>query len=248
LAMNNDYALQPAHTDGDATIMATRAGFRERLRHAPLFSRVTDADLDEVVEFSRPAYVEKDKLLFRKNEPCSACYLLVSGLLTLQVHGPRGQEKTVELVQPGETFAEDALFSGFGYPADARAVADSSLIAIEAFPFARLLQQRPNLAWHLLGGLSRRLYQRERQIESLSLWPAEQRVAAYLLESCDPERAALPVTRIPPRRKEFASILGITVETLCRVLGSFRRRALISVGDTGIVILDHQRLRGLVQN
>ena len=94
--------------------------------------------------------------------------------------------------------------------------------------------------------MSRRLHFLVEQIRSVSLRNAEQRVAGYLLENYDPEDTTKPVARIPERRSELASILGLTTETLCRVVASFRRQGWIATVDHDIVVAEAHSLKGLL--
>lgn len=138
------------------------------------------------------------------------------------------------------------MFSGQGYPVNAMALEDTRAVAIDAFSLTRLLLQRPDLAWRMLAVMSRRLHFLVEQIRSVSLRNAEQRVAGYLLENYDPEDATKPVARIPARRSELASILGLTTETLCRVVASFRRHGWIATVDHDIVVEEAHSLKGLL--
>jgi CRP-like cAMP-binding protein len=84
------------------------------------------------------------------------------------------------------------------------------------------------------------------QITELSLLNAEQRVAAYLLEHRDTDDLDGPVGNIPYRRKDLASRLNLTPETLCRVLGHFRKRGWISMpSNSKLLIHDADALREL---
>lgn len=227
--------------------MIANAKYSGLLRESALFAGYSEEQIGQVLKFSKRVSAERDAMLFRANEPCSAFYFVVSGMVKLYCRNDRNQEKIIEIVEPGQTFAEAALFSGQGYPVNARAMEDSELIAIEGFAFTRFLHQHPQLIWNMLSNLSRRLHQLVKQVETLSLHNAEQRVAAYLLEFSDVEAPQCLVRHLPPRRAELAGILGITVETLCRVLTSLRKRDLIQTEDSRIEVLDLSGLQRLLR-
>jgi CRP-like cAMP-binding protein len=218
----------------------------ETLRTTPLFSAFGDADLAVVTHLCHLKALEPEEILFREGEACGAVYCLVSGLVKLYVSGPDHHEKVVEFVDPGRTFAEAAMFSGQGYPVNARALDDSLVVAIDAFSLMRYLREHSELAWQMLAVMSRRLHYLVGQIRSLSLHNSEQRLAAYLLDNYDPGEPDRPVARIPARRSELASMLGLTTETLCRGVAKFRREGWIETVDHDIVVHDPEALRGLV--
>ena len=218
----------------------------ETLRTTPLFAAFPDADMEAVAHFCHVRSFRPEEILFREGEACSAVYCLVSGLVKLYVSGPDDHEKVVEFVDPGRTFAEAAMFSGQGYPVTAMALDDSQVIAIDAFSLMRYLRQHADLAWQMLAVMSRRLHYLVNQIRSVSLHNSEQRLAAYLLENYDPEERDRPVARIPARRSELASMLGLTTETLCRAVAKFRCQGSIHTLDHDIVVQDPEALRELV--
>lgn len=218
----------------------------DRLRAAPLFREYSDAEMREVGGFSRPRFLAGGKTLFLQGEPCSAFYLLCSGHIKLSVGSDRDHEKIIETIEPGETFAEAALFSGQGYPVSAIALQDSQLIAVEGFAFFRFVQRNPHLSWKMLANLSRRAHQLVRQLETLTLLNAEQRVVAYLLEHSDPSVPGCEVRRVPPRRGDLAAVMGITAETLCRILSKLKRQGLLDLGEGHIRVLDPTALRDLL--
>lgn len=215
----------------------------ETLRATTLFSAFPDAHLEAVARFSRLASFSPEEVLFREGEPCSAVYCCISGLVKLYLLGSDQHEKALEFVGAGQTFAEAAMFSGQGYPVNAVALDVTRLVAIDAFSLMRHLRQHPELTWQMLAVISRSLHALVGQIRSVSLHSAEQRVASYLLANHDPEEPALPIGGNPSRRSELASMLGLTTETLCRVIASFRRRGWIETADHQIVVSEPDALQ-----
>lgn len=216
------------------------------LHQTLLFSGYSSADLAEVARFSRRVSLSADEGLFREGEPCRALYSVVEGLVKLFVLGPDNHEKTVEFIEPGQTFAEAAMFSGQGYPVNAVALEATELVEVDAYSLLRYLRTRPELSWQMLAVLSRRTHQLVEQIRSVSLHSAEQRVAAYLLANYDPDEPDRPVGHVPGRRAELASRLGLTTETLCRVVANFRRQGWIATPENRVIVGDPDALRAVM--
>ena len=220
----------------------------DTLKRAYLFSGYAARDLAEVSRFAKLVHLESHDVLFRESEPCSAIYCLAEGLVKLCLYGPKRQEKIVEIIGPGQTFAEAAMFSGQGYPVSAVAIEDTRLIAIDAFSFMRYLRQRPELNWTMMAMLSRRLHQLVGQVKSMSLHSAEQKVAKYLMDYYDDDDPGRPVSNLPPRRADLAAVLGITAETLCRVIANLRQRGWITTTDSAIVITAPSQMTSLLKD
>jgi CRP-like cAMP-binding protein len=216
------------------------------LRQTTLFSGYPENDLLAVGRFSRLVSLPAEEMLFREGEPCRAIYCVNEGLVRLYLHGPEHQEKTVEVVEPGQTFAEAAMFSGQGYPVTAMAIEDSQLVEVDAYSLMRYLHDHPELNWQMLSVMSRRMHQLVGQIRSASLHNAEQKVASFLIQNYDPTEPGAAVAHLPPGRARLASMLGLTTETLCRVISSFRRRGWIVTTDTSIHVQSEPGLRGIL--
>ncbi len=220
----------------------------DALKKSHLFSGYAARDMAEISRFAKLVYLESHAVLFRESEPCSAIYCLVEGLVKLCLYGPKRQEKMVEIIGPEQTFGEAAMFSGQGYPVSAVAIEDSRLIAVDAFSFMRYLRQRPELNWTMMAMLSRRMHQLVGQVKSMSLHNAEQKVAKYLMDYYDDDFPTRPVSNLPPRRADLAAVLGITAETLCRVIANFRQRGWITTLDNAIVVSSPVDMRGLIMD
>lgn len=217
------------------------------LRATPLFSAYTPEEFVQLSKFCRPMRCNANTVLFREQEACSAIYLLLEGFVELYRQDNGGHKKVIEFISSGQTFAEAALFSGQGYPVSAITLLDSELLYIDGMRFSRFLQAYPQLMWRMLGTMSVRLHYLISHITSLGLHSAEQKVAAYLLQHCDEDSPGHEVMNLPNRRVELASRLSLSVETLCRILGNFRRKELIRTEDSSrIYILDTAELRALL--
>lgn len=218
------------------------------LRSTPLFANLAERDLARLAALSRIRHLPARASLFEEGAACSAFYVLLDGFVELERRGPDGEPRVVEFVEPGETFAEAAMFSGQGYPVSATALLDSRLIEISAYRFLRFLQANPQVGWAMLANLSRRLHQLVGHLAAASVQGAEQKVAAYLLAYGESGGGERWVGHLPNRRKDLAKRIGLSAESLCRVLGSFRARGWIATEDASrIRLLDVEALEGLLR-
>jgi CRP-like cAMP-binding protein len=219
------------------------------LRRAPMFRGYDEDSFTALIEVSQCCELQPGETIFEEDTPCRAFFFVLEGFVQLSRREPSGKPRVVEFIEPGETFAEAAMFSGRGYPVTAVVMAETRLVEINAYRFMRLLRTRPQISWTMLAELSMRLHQLVSHIATSSLHGAEQKVAAYLLDHCDHEAEVLAVSHLPNRRKELASRLGISTESLCRVLGTFRDRGWISTRDsTRIEVLAEGELKALLQD
>jgi CRP-like cAMP-binding protein len=217
------------------------------LRLSPLFSGLAEGELREIAVMAQWRDVEEGERLFAAGDPCEAIYLVKAGLVKLYVLGPRGRQKVIEFVQPGDSFAEAAMFSGQGYPVNAMAIAPARLVGVDAFSLSRYLRAHPEMAWNMMAQMSRRLHQLIGQVRSMTLHNAEQRLAQFLLQGYDAGDPQSAVVELPSSRADLALALNVTPETLCRTLGKFKQAGWVGADKGRLVIHDAAGLANLLR-
>ncbi len=220
----------------------------QELRRAYLFADMDEVHLQTLARAMQEIRLEAGETLFRHGEPAERFFYLREGLIKLFRLSPEGDEKIIEIMKPGETFAEAVMFMGTKgrYPVNAEAVAASRLLAFDQKPFLGLLRESPEACFGLLASMSRRLHMLVNQIESLTLQNATYRLVAYLLEQIPREVTASPEVVLTTPKGVIASRLAIQPETLSRILARLRQGGLIEVHGNHITVRDVQALRNLV--
>ena len=218
------------------------------LRRAYLFADMADQHLATLIQGIHDIHLNAGDTLFRHSQPAERFFFLRDGMLKLFRLSPEGDEKIIEIVQPGQTFAEAVMFMGTQgrYPVSAEAVSESRLYAIDQKPFLNLLRESHEASFGLLASLSRRLHMLVNQIESLTLQNATYRLVAYLLEQIPRDVKTSPEVQLTTPKGVIASRLAIQPETLSRILAKLRSRGLIEVHGNHITVRNVQALRDLV--
>lgn len=210
------------------------------LRQHPLFDRLPEPLFQEVCCLANHRRLEPGSALFHQGDVADRFYLLLDGQVTLTRVLPEGQEKLVEVIAPGQSFAEALLFSGARhYPVTALAFKASSLVSIDGAHYRRLLEEQPKACLELLGSLSLSLHQRLNEIDTLSLGNASRRVARYLCQEQEPGSGHV---RLSVPKRLIASQLGIQPETFSRILHRLIDAGLIAVERRVIRVLDRPSL------
>src|SRR3989338_3258222 len=112
------------------------------LRRAYLFADMSESHLQALVDGMQEIQLNAGKAMFRQGQPAERFYFLREGLIKLFRLSPEGDEKIIEIVRPGETFAEAVMFMGNQgrYPVSAEAVSDARLYAFDQKAFLKLLR------------------------------------------------------------------------------------------------------------
>ena len=212
----------------------------------PLFSNMRDEELQRLATGCQLRRVERGKVIFRTGDPCHEFNVNVLGQVKLVVIAPTGTEKVVELVGPGDSFAEAVMFMGVPYVLSAQTLTDSLILSIEKDVVLREIGASPEFALRMLAGLSRRLHGLIKDVEAYALHSGVQRVIGYLLgdDNLDEtENASQAITvSLPVSKAAIASRLSLTPEYFSRVLNELETAGLIQVDKRDIHITDTARL------
>lgn len=217
----------------------------ELLRRAPLLSGLSREHLERVAATAVPLHLDEGQWLFSQGDPARRFYFVDQGQLRLFRLSPEGAEKIIEIVSPGQTFAEALMFlKAPRYPVCAAALEQTALIGIDAAPFAAMLRESVDTCFVVMGALSQRLRGLIGEIDNLTLHTAKSRVARYLL------------TRVPADRPDFAlevpkgvlaSRLSITPETFSRVIRQLTQDGIVAVQGAQVTITDRAGLTALAE-
>lgn len=218
----------------------------DELRTTPLLGSLSDEQLEQISEKARRRTLEEGEWLFRQGDPASHFYLVLRGQVRLFRLAPNGAEKVIEIVGPGQTFAEALTFlNAPRYPVGAAALEASEVIAIDSHGFANLLRGSVNTCFMVLGALSQRLRALIREIDNLTLYSARSRVARYLLAHCAEDHRAFV---LDVRKGVLASRLSIQPETFSRVFKQLASAKIISVHGAHVTIIDRPTLLDMAEN
>lgn len=209
---------------------------------SPLFVGVDADQLTWLLEVGQAVKLKPREFLFRRGQACDQVFILLFGHIKLSIPVECGQEKVIEFLSPGEAFGESALLPEYFCFSDAQALEPCELLAFKSEDVRLAIERVPSFAQQLITNLSLRFESLLRDIESVSLLTAAQRVAAYLLRQPRTGNQA----QLPFYKRAIASKLGLKPETFSRSLQQLAADGLISVRGARVVIHDVDKLRALL--
>lgn len=213
------------------------------LRRCYLFGGMDPAAYREVVEHARLVQLAAGQDLFQQGQALTAIYLVIEGMIRLYRVSLQGEEKVIDLVGPGRSFAEAALFMGGHYPVCAAAQSATRLIAIDAAHFRGWLAEDTEHCFRLMAAMSARMQKLLNDIDQLTLMKATDRLLQYLLDHSDPDEEGRWVVELEAPKLVIASRLGIKPETFSRLLHKLTEQGCIEVQENRIYIADPERMR-----
>jgi CRP-like cAMP-binding protein len=217
------------------------------MRQCVLLQPLEAVDFDEIVRTSHAVQLSDSSILFEQGTELTDIFLLISGGIKLQRLAPNGDEKVIEIIRPGQTFAEAVLFfGGSRYPVSAVTVAPSIVVGVKAETYLKLLHTSNSLCMNLLGNLSQRLHWMVNEMDRLTLHNATFRLVDYLLSHIPIDSNDRVGVSLAAPKHVIASRLSIKPETLSRTLKELSKQGLIKLEGSEIELLDIEKLRQLI--
>lgn len=221
-------------------------GITNTLRNCRIFNGLASEDLEKIAAITAIKPLEKGQYLFREGDLASGFYIVQTGAVNVHRLTVAGKEQVIHIFRPGESFAEAALASDTGYPADARAVEPSQVLLVQKGGFLELVSRQPQLALRMLASMSSHLRVLVGQLEDLTLKDVETRLANWLIKRCSDPLGERPVQiQLTMTKRVLAGELGTVSETFSRTLAKFREQKLIATKGKTLIVLSPARLSTL---
>jgi CRP/FNR family transcriptional regulator len=203
-----------------------------------------------IVAFERTGQVVnylRGKTVIEEGSPALQVFKVVSGALRTVRLLADGRRHITQFLLPGD-------FLGFthesDYPYSVEAAADTTVVRYSRRAFESLLDEHPKAGRSFLNVLSKELAAAQNHLLLLGRKNAEEKLANFLLNLADTmarnAKGEATTTELPMNRSDIADYLGLTIETVSRLLSRFRHRKIIDLPTThSVVFRDRDALESL---
>ena len=208
----------------------------------PIFQSLTTEEMWEIAQITREITVEKGDEIYAMGDQVESLFVIHSGRVKIYRLSDTGKEQVIRVLRAGDFMGELALFSHSPMGDYGEALETSTMCVIEGPKLTELMGKYPTIAFKILEELSQRLERTEQLLEDISLHSVERRLAQVLLDlSADTAQIELEMSK-----RDLASQMGMTQETLSRKLSAFQETGLIEqVGHRRILIVNRRGLEGI---
>lgn len=214
------------------------------LGKVPIFSHL---NLDEQLEIHSTIIsrsLKKDELLYQMGDLASSLYIVNSGQIKIYRLSKSGKEQVIRILNTGDFSGEMDLFHASYHRNYAQAMVDTEICEIKKEDFNEFLKKYPEITLRFLSEIARRLESAENQSFEITTGSVEERLATYLLESYQSQNSFM--INLNMMKKDLASYLGTTPETLSRTLRKMEDDQLIRIiGSRQIEIIDLETIKEL---
>jgi CRP-like cAMP-binding protein len=188
----------------------------------------------------------RNETLFSEGDEATYSYRVVRGAIRLCKHLADGRRQIADFILPGD-------YCGFLYLEQhrftAEATGDLEVIAYPQRQVEALGENMPSMRRRLTKFLSGRLMNMQDHLIMVGRQTAKERVISFLMRLADNADAADgEAIGLPMKRQDMADYLGLTIETVSRVLTCLKRSRLITLPNLHqFAITDIERCRDLVE-
>ncbi|MFD1706440.1 Crp/Fnr family transcriptional regulator [Siminovitchia sediminis] len=203
----------------------------------PIFNHLHYTEMQEIVKATRAVTYEKGQEIYGAGDHSAQLYIVHRGRVKIFRLSESGKEQLIRILEPGDFMGELSLFSGSPFDHYAMAMEKTELCVMRRSDLKVFLKKYPNITLNIMEEISRRLERAERLISSLTSEDTEKRIAAYLVELVHDHKST--TITLPMPKKDIASYLGTTPETVSRKLAEFQENGWIDqTGQRRLTILD----------
>lgn len=212
----------------------------------PIFNHLSPEQMTEIKELSQSLVLEKGDTLYRSGEESDTLYIVNSGRIRIYRITESGKERLLKILHSGEFTGEMALFTESLHESYAEAMEKTVVCTITRKKFHELLLKYPTIALATLHELAYRLKSAEAQATRFVTAKVESRIASFLIESINDADNPSSEIVLPMSKKDLASYLGTTPETISRKLSQLEDEGLIlQKSSRRIKILDAEGLKNV---
>ena len=199
-------------------------------------------ELEELEALSHHLTLDKGQTLFGQDEPVGSVFNVIEGTLRLTRLLPDGRRQVMGFALPGDFLG---LAPQERYSVSAEALGSVKTCRFSREDFAAVVEAKPHLLRSLHERAGYELNLAQEQMVLLGRRTAEEKVAAFLLSLRERYARAghsSVTVELPMGRQDMADHLGLTIETVSRMLSRLDRTHAILLVPGGVRLLDLARL------
>ena len=213
-----------------------------KVRLISVCAALTSEELSGLEALSQPVHLDPRQALFQQEGRAGAVYNVTEGALRLSRLLPDGRRQVMGFAMVGD-FLGLALSERFTVTAEA--LAPTTLCRFEKRAFAGLVARTPHLLQRLYERAGHELTLAQDHMLLLGRRTAEEKVASFLL-GLRTRYARIGhdsiTVELPMGRQDIADHLGLTIETVSRMLTRLDREKALLIVPGGVRLLDVARL------
>ena len=218
------------------------------VREEHLFCNLSPAAVQKLNEIKSTAVYPKSAVLFIEGQQPRGVFVLCTGKAKLSTSSSEGKTLITKISQAGDVLGLNAAISNHPYEITAEMIEPGQANFIPRDALLQFLKQHGEVALRVAEQLSQNYYTAYEEIRTLGLTTSPTEKFARLLLSWYPDNQANGQAQIKLTltHEEIAEMIGTTRETVSRLFSDFKKKQLLQVKGSTLVLRNKVALEKLV--
>lgn len=179
---------------------------------------------------------ETNQLLFAEGDTPSYYFQIVKGKIKINNYNDQGKEFIQGIVDTGGSPVVTALFTDKPYPVNAVAFEECRVLRLPKKSYFNLLKQNPELYEKVLPFISENMHYNYIMMQTMSFQSPENRLITIMNYLKGNRQDDSPYSyQIPFTRQQLASLAGLSVETVIRVIKNMEKNEILRIENRKIL-------------
>lgn len=213
-----------------------------------LFCNLPSAAMKKLAAITSPASYPKGATLFVEGQTPRGVFIICNGRVKLSTSSADGKTLILKIADPGEVLGLAETVSGKPYQATADVLEPAQANFIAKADFLNFLREHGEPALRVAQQLSENYHFALSEMRTIGLsHSAAEKLARFLLDwSADKEKEEGEIRlKLTLTHEEIAQMIGASRETVTRLFANFKRKQLLQVKGSTVVIRDRAALKSL---
>ncbi len=189
-----------------------------------------------------------DEVLFMQGQPSTSLYAITEGTVKICTHSPDGREQIVGLSSPERLLVGLQSMADERYAYTAIAATKVKACKINHRTLLNKIRGHEELALRLVDAVNTQLAHSRALIEVLGHHCAAAKIASFILLMTPKSEHGNCRFQLPFSRSEIAGLLGLSEETVCRLMANMKRSGAIYAPRGRIEIRDWDRVQAIAED
>ncbi|MGA8868554.1 MAG: Crp/Fnr family transcriptional regulator [Candidatus Sulfotelmatobacter sp.] len=219
-------------------------------REEHLFCNLSLRAVQRLQEIKATAIYPKGAMLFIEGQQPRGVFVLCAGKAKLSTSSREGKTIITKISDSGDVLGLSAVISNRPYEVTAEMMEPGQANFIPRDSLLQFLKEHAEVAWRAAEQLSRNYYTAYEEIRTLGLTTSPAEKFAKLLLSWSTKSTqndGSSQLKLTLTHEEIAETMGTTRETVSRLFSEFKKKQLVQVKGSTLVIRSRMSLEKIVQ-
>jgi len=219
------------------------------IREEHLFCNLSLPAVQKLNEIKSTAVYPKSAMLFIEGQQPRGVFVLCTGKAKLSTSSSEGKTIIIKISEPGDVLGLNATISNHPYEVTAEMIEPGQANFITRDALLHFLREHGEVALRVAEQLSQNYYTAYEEIRTLGLATSPAEKFAKLLLSWDSGQTnGSKQIKLTLTHEEIAEMIGTTRETVSRLFSDFKKKQLLQLKGSNLVIRNKAALEKLVRS